>query len=205
MKGVICSADVTLADEMLWCGSYTTRLKASDVGCCQFSSEIWIFTKRFKIAATEWMPMNTDRRSKQNRCGLGFALPHVSLVPKLSLLMGDCSPHLLTTVQSQIRSPGPKSLPNSHPREEKRLEHPRRKSLLVLQRVHLTSKWRDVNSPKHELMTRALTFKEGIPRRSILAVRHCDSPAINLSFSSSDRLDSKSWVSSDMVATIFSQ
>lgn len=72
-----------LTNKMLWCGAYAARLKAADVSRCQVSSKVRIFTERFKIAAAEWMPMNTDGRSKQNRCGLGFALPSVSLAPSL--------------------------------------------------------------------------------------------------------------------------
>lgn len=193
-----------LTNKMLWCCTYAARLKASDVSRCQASSEVWIFTERFKIAAAEWMPMNTDGRSKQYRCGLGFALPYVSLAPKLSGLLEDYSLHLLATGQSRIEYLGPKLLPDSHPREEKRLERPRRRSLHVLQRVHLTSTRPDVNSPVYGFMIRVLTFREGIPRRSMLAVRHWDSPAIKLSFSSSVRLENKASVSSDM-ATVFSQ
>lgn len=83
-ENTLPNADERLTDKMLWCGAYAARLKASDVNRCQVSSEVWIFTERFKIAAAEWMPMDTDGRSKQDRCGLGFALPNVSLAPSLA-------------------------------------------------------------------------------------------------------------------------
>lgn len=73
-----------LTNKMLWCGAYAARLKTSDVSRCQVSSEVWILTERFKIAAAEWMPMNTDGRSKKYRYRLGFALPNVSLAPSLA-------------------------------------------------------------------------------------------------------------------------